>query len=209
MTLQELQDHLVSLISALSDEDKITTINTLKVTLHALSPFSSHPVDCVLWLPTRQLQANDYNPNTMAPPETRLLYTSLVKDGFTQPIVASQRDDDCYIIVDGAHRHALSQKRAPLRKTLGGYNPVVLLDADTPDKSHRIATTVRHNRARGRHQVNAMSDIVKELSRLGWDDLRISEELGMEADEVLRLKQISGLTELFLDREFSQAWTVK
>lgn len=124
------------------------------------------------------------------------MYTSLVK----QPIVDN---DDAYITVDGAHRHALSQKRTPLRKTLRGYNPVVLLDADSLDKSHRIATTVRHNRARGRHQVNAMSDIVKELSRLGWDDLRISEELGMEADEVLRLKQISGLTELFLDREFS------
>lgn len=145
---------------------------------------------------------------TIAPMEKKLLLHSLEKDGFTQPIVTAKVKDH-NVVVDGFHRHLLGKKTASLHKKLHGYLPVSLVNADSEGLNDRIASTVRHNRARGKHRVEAMSDIVRDLARQGWDDQRISQELGMDADEVLRLKQISGLAEIFSEETFSEAWTVR
>lgn len=152
---------------------------------------------------------NDYNPNNVAPPEKRLLQTSLEADGFTQPVVVIQQRPQAYTIVDGFHRHELACSKAALKKTLKGYLPVTCLTSEAASRDGLMAATIRHNRARGRHQIHAMSEIVRELTQLGWTPQKIGKELGMDADEVLRLKQISGLTEMFAGRQFSQAWTIK
>jgi ParB-like chromosome segregation protein Spo0J len=160
-----------------------------------------HPVSKVLWVAADLVQANDYNPNSVAPPEMRLLELSIEQDGYTQPIVAWLRDDGVYEVVDGFHRHRVGKEKLKL-----SHLPVVVINASRQEKSDRIASTIRHNRARGKHAVSAMSDIVQELARRNWSDAKIAKELGMDADEVLRLKQISGLAEMFADQEFSEAW---
>ncbi|EHR6806603.1 ParB-like nuclease domain-containing protein [Salmonella enterica] len=187
-----------------SVDEKIVVVNRLKLVLHQYGPFPQEPVDCILWVKTDLIEANDYNPNVMASSEKKLLIHSLESDGFTQPIVVYGVDGK-YIVVDGFHRHLIGKKIAKLNK----YQPVACINPDNKTKSCRIAATIRHNRARGKHQIEPMSNIVRDLSRLGWDDKRISDELGMDADEVLRLKQISGIAELFKDEKFSKAWTVK
>jgi len=160
-----------------------------------------HPVSNVQWVPTAEIHGNDYNPNMVAPPEMRLLELSIKSDGYTQPIVV-WRTDDGYEVIDGFHRHKIGVK-------LGlSYLPVVVINNDRLDKGDRIAATIRHNRARGKHLVEGMSDIVLELKRRNWSDEKIGRELGMEPDEVLRLAQITGLAEMFADREFSEAWEV-
>ncbi|MCW9723467.1 ParB N-terminal domain-containing protein, partial [Proteus mirabilis] len=155
----------------------------------------------------------DYNPNVMSPTEKRLLETSLVKDGYTQPVVVlpiqqSKNKPSQWQVVDGYHRYLLSKKNS-LNKRINGYLPITILDVESHTMADQMAATIRHNRARGQHQVAAMSDIVRDLSRLGWNDQKIGDELGMSQDEVLRLKQISGLAELFSEHDFSEAWTVK
>lgn len=165
-----------------------------------LSWTADHPVSRVQWVPVASVHANDYNPNQVARPEMELLELSIMEDGYTQPIVVWQDEQGLYEVVDGFHRHLVGKK-------LGfTHLPVVVINAHRTDKGDRIAATIRHNRARGKHQVGAMSDIVQELARRNWNDKKIGKELGMEPDEVLRLKQISGLAELFQDSEFSQAW---
>lgn len=193
-----------------NEEQKIEAINRIKLFLHQHSPFKDEPVDCVLWIKRERVTANDYNPNVMSPPEKKLLETSLTKDGYTQPVVVlpSPHGRSDWQVIDGYHRYLLSRKNA-LKKRLNGYLPVTLLNAENHGAAEQMAVTIRHNRARGQHQVTAMSDIVRDLSRLGWSDEKIGEELGMSPDEVLRLKQISGLAELFSERAFSEAWTVK
>lgn len=209
MTLNQLLHHLETLLSSMTGAEKIDAGNQIKTLLHHYGPFREEPVDCLQWVPADQIHANDYNPNHVAPPEKRLLYTSLMRTGFTHPLVAWRDEDECYTLIDGFHRFALTQQRKALRQRLHGYLPVVAVNHARQDKSQHIAATIRHNRARGQHQIQAMSSVVQELARLGWDDRKIAVELGMEADEVLRLKQISGLMEMFQDREFSTAWTVK
>ncbi|HID8740921.1 TPA: IbrB-like domain-containing protein [Enterobacter mori] len=196
-------------LQSLPEEDRINAINALRVAIHKNSPFIEQPIDCVLWVKQDDITANDYNPNNVAPPEKRLLSKSLELDGFTQPIVVTQNASQHYEIVDGFHRHEIGTSRASLKRQLKGYLPVTCLREDRQDKHNRMAATIRHNRARGRHQINAMSEIVRELVQLGWNDERIGKELGMDNDEVLRLKQINGLLELFADRRYSEAWTVK
>lgn len=160
---------------------------------------ADHPVARVQWVPVEMVYANDYNPNKVAPPEMRLLEASIDADGYTQPIV-TWRTDEGYEVVDGFHRHLVGKK-------LGmSHLPVVVVNDKRTDRGDRIAATIRHNRARGKHQIKAMSDIVVELSRRNWSDDRIARELGMEPDEVLRLKQITGLAELFAEGDFSEAW---
>lgn len=158
-----------------------------------------HPVSNVQWVPADQVYANDYNPNAVAPPEMRLLQISIEADGFTQPIVTFKTEQG-YEVVDGFHRHLVGKKMGL------SHLPVVVINHDREDKGDRIASTIRHNRARGKHQVDAMSDIVVDLKRRNWSDAKIGRELGMEPDEVLRLAQITGLAEMFADREFSEAW---
>lgn len=192
-------------ITALPEAEKIAALNKARQALHEISPFKAEPVDCVLWVPADQVEANDYNPNTVAPPEMKLLALSIGEDGYTQPIVAWGKND-YYEVVDGFHRNRVGKEDKTVRDRIHGYLPITLINNDREDKGDRIAATIRHNRARGKHQVAAMSDIVLELSRRNWTDAKIGRELGMEPDEVLRLKQITGLAELFSDAEFSKAW---
>jgi len=206
---QRLIHDVQNYLQSLSEDQRIEAINAFRQAIHELSPFREQPVDCVLWIKQDAITANDYNPNNVAPPEKRLLCKSLELDGFTQPIVVTENDPHHYEIVDGFHRHEIGTHRAALKRQLKGYLPVTCLRKERKDKIDRIAATIRHNRARGRHQINAMSEIVRELVLLGWDETKIGTELGMDSDEVLRLKQINGLLELFADRRFSEAWTVK
>lgn len=141
--------------------------------------------------------ANDYNPNSVAPPEMKLLKLSIEEDGYTQPIV-TYFDGDKYIIVDGFHRYRCAKEYFKLDKV-----PIVVINKDIDE---RMASTIRHNRARGTHAIKGMSDIVLSLTRGGWTDVEISKHLGMEAEEVLRLKQITGLKEAFANHEFSKSW---
>lgn len=203
--IQEIKRYLQSL----PEDQRIEAINAFRQAIHENSPFREQPVDCVLWIKQDDITANDYNPNNVAPPEKRLLCKSLELDGFTQPIVVTESDTQHYEIVDGFHRHEMDSNRAVLKRQLKGYLPVTFLRKERQKKFDRMAATIRHNRARGRHQISAMSDIVRELAQLGWDDEKISQELGMDNDEVLRLRQINGLLELFADRRYSEAWTVK
>jgi ParB-like chromosome segregation protein Spo0J len=161
----------------------------------------AHPVSAVRWVRAGLVHANDYNPNSVASPEMDLLQVSIESDGYTQPIVTWQCEDGTFEVVDGFHRYRIGVERLKL-----SHLPIVVLDTSRVDRGDRIAATIRHNRARGRHQVGAMSEIVQELARRNWSDAKIGRELGMEPDEVLRLKQISGLADLFADQEFSEAW---
>lgn len=159
----------------------------------------NHPVNNVQWVPCEDVYANDYNPNKVAPPEMKLLERSIEADGYTQPIV-TWKTQDGYQVIDGFHRHLVGKKMGL------SHLPIVVVNDQSTERGDRIASTIRHNRARGKHQISAMSDIVIELSRRNWNDKKIAKELGMDQDEVLRLKQITGLAEAFADEEFSQAW---
>lgn len=163
------------------------------------------PVDCVLWVHADVVRANDYNPNAVAPPEMRLLQLSIMEDGYTQPIVAWP-DGDEYEVVDGFHRNRVGREVGAVRKRVHGRLPIAVINPDRRGKEDRMAATIRHNRARGKHGVDAMAEIVLDLSRRNWSAEKISKELGMDHDEVLRLKQITGLAALFADRDFSEAW---
>lgn len=192
-------------ISLLPNIECIEVLNTVREILHKVSPFCNEPVDCVLWVRGDTVVANDYNPNSVAPPEMKLLELSIDADGFTQPIVSFPVDGHREV-VDGFHRNLVAKNSKTVSKRLMGYLPVTTIRSDRQSREDRIASTIRHNRARGQHQVGDMSEIVVELSRRNWSDEKIGRELGMEPDEVLRLKQISGLAEAFADKDFSEAW---
>jgi ParB-like chromosome segregation protein Spo0J len=194
-----------SLLTVGSFDQQVETLNLLRETISEFSPFRNEPVDFVKWISGAQIQANDYNPNAVAPPEMELLKISILADGYTQPIVTNQEDGDT-VVVDGFHRNRVGKECADVREKLHGYLPVVQIRIEQSGKGDRIASTIRHNRARGKHQVTAMADIVLDLKRRNWSDEKIGRELGMDSDEVLRLCQITGLAEAFKDREFSKSW---
>lgn len=194
-------------LAELPESDRIDALNIVREALHEISPFRDQPIDCVLWVPAETVTANDYNPNSVAPPEMRLLQRSIEADGYTQPIVTATSGAGREI-VDGFHRNRVGREVPGVREAIRGHLPVTTIRAAQTGKADRIAATIRHNRARGKHGVEAMSAIVMDLARRNWSDKRIAKELGMEPDEVLRLKQITGLAELFSDREFSEAWEV-
>lgn len=184
---------------------QVCILNNIRKILHDSSPFKDEPVDFVRWVASDAVTANDYNPNSVAPPEMELLRLSIKSDGYTQPIVSWMRDGS-YEVVDGFHRHRVGKECREVTDRIHGFLPVVSINGDRQDKGDRMAATIRHNRARGKHKVDAMSEIVVELKRRRWSDEKIAKELGMDSDEVLRLSQVSGLAELFANREYSQAW---
>jgi ParB-like chromosome segregation protein Spo0J len=174
----------------------------MKDLFHGKSSYKS-PVYNVQAIPIKKIQANSYNPNAVAPPEMKLLYQSIKEDGYTMPIVCYYLPDiDRYEIVDGFHRYMVMMKHRDIRERENGMMPVVVIEKDI---SNRMASTIRHNRARGAHSIELMSNIVSELVKAGMSDAWILKNIGMDADELLRLKQITGLMELFKGREFSQA----
>ena len=195
------------ILEATSIDERIERVNELRDIIAEHSPFTSEPVDHVTWVKSDTVHANDYNPNSVAPPEMELLRLSISSDGYTQPIVTMDEDNGNREVIDGFHRHRVGKECDDVRTRIHGYLPVVTIRTDRTDKSDRIAATIRHNRARGKHQVIAMSDIVLDLKRRNWSDTKIAKELGMDADEVLRLAQITGLAEAFKDHEFSEAWS--
>jgi ParB-like chromosome segregation protein Spo0J len=200
---------IIEEISNLELDEKVIAINKIKLMLHEISPFSTEPVDCVLWVKNNSVHANDYNPNSVAPPEMELLRLSISADGYTQPIVTMLENEGSREVIDGFHRNRVGKECSDIQKRVHGYLPVVTINESREDKGDRIASTIRHNRARGKHKVTAMSDIVVDLKKRNWSDDKIAKELGMDADEVLRLCQISGLTEMFNDKEFSEAWEIE
>lgn len=198
---------LLPSIEALPLDDQIDIMNQMKMAMHEHSPFRDEPVDCVIWVKGHRVEANDYNPNKVAPPEMRLLEHSILEDGYTQPIVTWDRVEFREVI-DGFHRNRVGKESKAVRDRVHGYLPVTTINSTRSASNDRMAATIRHNRARGKHQVQAMSEIVQELAKRNWSNERIQKELGMDADEVLRLKQIGGLAEMFADRDFSEAWEI-
>lgn len=200
-------NELISQISNLELDAKVEAINKIKIALHEISPMKSEPVDCVLWVKNSTVKANDYNPNSVAPPEMELLRLSISADGYTQPIVSMLNEDlESREVIDGFHRNRVGKECEEIQKRVHGYLPVVTINEDRTQINDRVASTIRHNRARGKHKIDAMSDIVIDLKKRNWSDEKIAKNLGMDADEVLRLCQIGGLSELFADKEFSEAW---
>jgi len=189
--------------------EKIEAINQFKIALHNNSPLKNEPVDCVLWVKNDSVKANDYNPNSVAPPEMELLKVSISEDGYTQPIVTMKGEDNIREVIDGFHRNRVGKEIPEIKERIFDYLPVVTINTDREDKADRMAATIRHNRARGKHSITAMSDIVVELKRRNWTNEKIANQLGMDADEVLRLYQITGLTQLFENEEFSQSWEIE
>jgi len=168
-----------------------------------MSDFKS-PVYNVLSIPVEKIRANSYNPNSVAPPEMKLLELSIWEDGYTMPIVCYYiESEDIYEIVDGYHRYTTMLTSERIREREGGRLPVVVIEKDL---DNRMASTIRHNRARGSHSVELMSNIVSELTKAGMSDAWIMRHIGMDKDELLRLKQITGLAELFADKDFSESW---
>lgn len=162
------------------------------------------PVYNVIAVPLEKIQANAYNPNSVAPPEMKLLYQSIKEDGYTMPIVCYYlRDQDRYEIVDGFHRYRVMKEHRDIYEREKGMIPVVVIEKDL---SNRMASTIRHNRARGAHNTELMMNIVQELVDCGMSDSWIRKNLGMDFDELLRLKQMTGLAAVFRDKEFSQSW---
>lgn len=203
-----MENKLVELINELNKlplEEKVEAINKVKIALHEVSPMKEEPVDCVIWVKKEMVIANSYNPNSVAPVEMDLLKTSILNDGYTQPVVTFLENDN-YTVVDGFHRTRVSKECEEITKRLHGFTPITIIRQSQEDISNRMASTIRHNRARGKHAISSMSDIVVELRKRNWSDTKIGKELGMEPDEVLRLCQLSGLAEIFKDKDFSQAW---
>lgn len=199
-----LTSELVAALAEIPAPERVAALNEVRARLHGVSPLRHHPVDLVLWIPLEEVRSNVWNPNVVAPPELKLLHHSVASNGYTMPSVG-HRDEETIEIVDGFHRWRIGSE-TDIRASTLGHLPISLIRAERSDREARIAATIEHNRARGEHQVDQMSALVRMLYQAGWRDDKIQQELGMDADEVRRLKQITGLAELFADREYSEAW---
>lgn len=203
--IDDLTAQLCEALAALPMDRQVAALNRTRRALHETGPFRDQPVDCVLWVEADTVQPNDYNPNHVAPPEMRMLKRSIRREGYTQPIVGWD-SGTAIEVVDGEHRTRVGREDAETRTRLYGYLPVTLINAGRDERSDRIAATILHNEARGKHGVRPMAEIVAELLRSGWADDDVARELGMDADEVLRFKHTTGLPDLFKNGAYSQAW---
>jgi hypothetical protein len=204
--LNEIKNLIEIDVKSITDlNQKIDYINQLREFIHYNSPFKNEPVDFVKWVYSENVVANDYNPNKVAPPEMELLEISIMNDGYTQPVVTFPNNDKIEV-VDGFHRTRVSKESKIVRQRVFGFTPTVIIRKEQSDKNDRIASTIRHNRARGKHQVDAMSEIILELKNRNWKNDRIARELGMDEEEILRLCQITGLQDIFKDDDFSKSW---
>ena len=187
--------------------DTMDAVAAVRGLLHGLSPCTSQPVDYVRWVPIDMVEANNYNPNAVAGKEMQLLFISIDHDGYTQPIVTIwDAEKKKYVIVDGFHRYYVMWTYPEIKEKTGGLLPIVVIDKAIND---RMASTVRHNRARGKHSINGMASMVFKMLENGWEDSAICNELGMEAEELLRLKHITGFSRLFENVEYRKAWVTK
>lgn len=206
--IADLTRQLVAEIEQLGPAERIAALNEIRAALHDVSPLKHHPVDFVRWVPIESVRGNAYNPNAVAPPEMRLLAHSVAANGYTMPVVTHEAEDGTEV-VDGFHRTRIGKEVPEVRESTMGYLPITRIRAERSDEPARIAATIEHNRARGEHRIDAMSDLVRQLHEAGWRENKIMEELGMTSDEVRRLKQITGLAAMFATREFSEAWEVE
>ena len=182
-------------------------LNDLRQGIATVSPAEENPIDTVLWVPLDEVRPNDYNPNQVADREMELLFKSIWEDGYTQPVVVvelPEDDEDTYEIVDGFHRYTVMKMYDDIHDRSDGMLPVTVVDAD--EKNDRRASTVRHNRARGAHSMTGKGEVVFGMLDDGWEDEEICEHLGMEKDELARLKHTTGFAKLFDDTDYSQAW---
>jgi ParB-like chromosome segregation protein Spo0J len=201
---QQITDELYEISDI---QDKIAYLEALRLHIHRISPQNSQPVNFVRWVPIDKVHANDYNPNSVAKNEMRLLYVSILHDGYTQPVVTVYDDkSDKYVIVDGFHRYSTMRLNKDIADRNNGLLPVVVIDKSIND---RMASTVRHNRARGKHSVSGMASMVFSMLDNGWTDEAICKELGVEADELVRLKHVTGFSKLFENVEYKKAWETK
>lgn len=206
MKIRDLISQLRESIDEIEDNDKkIDTLNYVRAELHEVSPLKHHPVDFVRWEKSINVEVNEYNPNAVAPPEMQLLYESILNDGYTMPIV-SFKENEHFKIVDGFHRRETERRNKDISAATLGYIPLSTIRNEQADTSNRMASTIRHNRARGSHNIELMSQIVSELVEMGKGDAWICKHIGMSVDELLRLKQITGLASLFLNKSFSDSW---
>lgn len=190
-----------------NEKDTEIAIKAIKDLLHKCSIHNSQPVDNVIWVPLEKVEANDYNPNMVAHKEMELLYRSIKADGYTQPVVTIyNKERDKYVIVDGFHRYSVCKEMKDIYEINHGMLPIVVIDKNI---NERMASTIRHNRARGVHAVNGMSSIVFSMLDNGWTDADICNELGLEPDELLKLKYLTGFAKLFENTEYRKAWETK
>lgn len=202
---EEIKAALSAIIAA--HADPLDGVLAIKAALHELSPLKGQPVDYVRWVPIDMVEPNDYNPNAVAQKEMGLLYHSISHDGYTQPVVTIfDPEKDKFVIVDGFHRYFTSLSNADISSRNFGLLPIVVIEKDIND---RMASTVRHNRARGKHSVQGMSSMVFQMLENGWSDAAICNELGMEAEELIRLKHITGFSKLFENVEYRKSWVTK
>jgi hypothetical protein len=200
--MDELKSKLAELIGGFLDP--MEGVEAIKAALHELSPNKSQPVDRVRWVPIDMVQANDYNPNSVAKNEMRLLHTSISHDGYTQPVVTIWDEAiGKFVIVDGFHRYTTMRLNDDIQAMCHGMLPIVVIEKDIND---RMASTVRHNRARGKHSITGMASMVFSMLENGWSDEAICAELGLEGDELLRLKHVTGFSKLFEDVEYRKSW---
>jgi len=200
--MSKLTDYV---INALKDASNlIEEIENIKKALNGISPLKEQPVDLIRWVDINKISPNDYNPNSVAKIEMGLLYTSILHDGYTQPIVTIyDADTDRYIIVDGFHRYFTCKNNKDIFERNKGLLPIVVINKNIND---RMASTVRHNRARGKHSITGMSNMVFNMLKNGWKDEAICNELGMQPEELLKLKHITGFSKLFKDTEYKKSW---
>lgn len=207
--IEKLTKELADLISSISDNnEKIETLNVVRGILHEVSPLKHHPVDYVIWKKSEEVQPNEYNPNTIPPIEQELLRESIANDGYTMSIVTYNDPEagEKIKIVDGFHRRLMEQIHPEISQSTLGHIPITFIRTSQEGKSDRMASTIRHNRARGSHNIELMSTIVSELVEMGKGDAWICKHIGMSKDELLRMKQITGLASLFQNKDFSEAW---
>lgn len=210
---QRIRDLASELREAIADiesqDEQIETLNYVRQELSSVSPLKHHPVDCVLWIKSEDVEPNEYNPNSIAPPEQELLHQSIASDGYTMSIVTYNDPVGKIKIVDGFHRRLMEQIHDDIKLSTLGHIPLTFIRTEQEGKGDRMASTIRHNRARGSHNIELMSTIVSELVEMGKGDAWICKHIGMSKDELLRLKQITGLASLFNNRDFSDSWDAK
>ena len=203
--INQLKKHIED--SNFTDEQKIVFFEEVKELIHNNSPLKEQPVNRIKWVDINKVSPNDYNPNSVAKKEMGLLYTSILHDGYTQPVVTIYDEvKDKYIIIDGFHRYFTCKTNKDILDRNKGRLPIVVLNKDIND---RMASTVRHNRARGMHSVTGMSSMVFNMLENGWEDVDICNELGMSVEELIKLKHITGFSKLFEDKEYSKSWQTK
>ena len=197
-----VKDDIIKIIN--SSSDKSATIREIRNACAELSDYKEQPIDSVRWVPIEKVTPNDYNPNSVAKKEMQLLYISIKEDGYTQPVVTVyDKEKDMYVIVDGFHRYFVCKTQKDILERNHGMLPIVVINKTM---NERMAATVRHNRARGSHAVTGMSNLVFNMLKNGWSEADICKELGMEKEEITKLKYVTGFSKLFDNVEWNKSW---